>query len=117
MDNLITVNELRDRLQAEAPPIILDVRAPEAYENGHLPGAINVPSEKVASQLMELPYNRPIIVYCNMYHPGGSSSERAAETLRDAGFHARAVQGGFPEWQESGLPIEMGNHQPGPNLP
>jgi rhodanese-related sulfurtransferase len=41
-----------------------------------------------------------------MQHPGGSRSERAAALLRESGFQAQALDGGFPAWQASGYPIE-----------
>jgi 3-mercaptopyruvate sulfurtransferase SseA len=55
---------------------------------------------------------RPIITYCNMDQPGSSRSENAAEMLRDAGLHARALAGGYPEWEWAGHPIDSEQHEP-----
>jgi phage shock protein E len=108
MDNLITVDELRNRLYDESPLMIIDVRTPEAFENGHLPGAFNIPGAKISSIYHEIPNHRALITYCNMHNPGDSSSEQVAETLREAGYHAKAMKGGFPEWLSAGHPIDKG---------
>jgi rhodanese-related sulfurtransferase len=106
MENLITVNELRDRMENGTSTLIIDVRVPEAYANGHIPGAINIPVGKLSSALFDIPGDRPVVIYCNMHNPGGSGSEDAVETLLDAGYYARALRGGFPEWKQAGCPIE-----------
>jgi rhodanese-related sulfurtransferase len=110
MDNLVTVEELRNRIYDESAPMIIDVRAPEAYENGHLPGAVNIPDAEIYSILHEVPIHRPLIIYCNMHNPGASSSEHAAEALREAGYHAKAVKGGYREWLDAGLKIVKGRN-------
>ncbi|MCC6167856.1 MAG: hypothetical protein IT329_11565 [Caldilineaceae bacterium] len=43
-----------------------------------------------------------------MHHRGHSSSERAAALLRESGYEARALEGGFPAWQAAGYPVETG---------
>jgi rhodanese-related sulfurtransferase len=43
-----------------------------------------------------------------MRHRGDSRSERTAALLRESGYHARALDGGFPAWQAAGLPVEQG---------
>ncbi len=111
MDNLISVNELRAYLNDEVSPTIIDVRAPEAYERGHLPGAVNIPKDQLAGSLDAIPTDRPIVTYCNMHNPGNSGSEYAAELLHDEGRHARALKGGYPAWEESGYPIDKTPHE------
>ncbi len=110
MDDLISVNELRSHINDEVSPLLIDVRAPEAYEKGHLPGAINIPSDQISGSMAMLPTDRPVVTYCNMHNPGNSGSENAADTLSEAGFHARALKGGFPEWEEAGYPIDRMAH-------
>jgi rhodanese-related sulfurtransferase len=41
-----------------------------------------------------------------MRHPGDSRSERTAALLRESGYQAQALDGGFPAWSEAGLPVE-----------
>ncbi len=110
MVSLISVKELRSYLNDAVSPTIIDVRAPEAYDRGHLPGAVNIPREKLTSSLDQVPLGRPIVTYCNMHNPGSSGSELAADTLRDAGLHARALEGGYPAWEEAGFPIDKTAH-------
>ena len=110
MVSLISVKELQGYLNDEVTPFIIDVRAPEAYQRGHLPGAVNVPRELLAGSLSQIPNDNPIVTYCNMHNPGQSGSEYAVHLLRDAGFHARALEGGFPAWKEAGFPIDTKQH-------
>jgi rhodanese-related sulfurtransferase len=44
-----------------------------------------------------------------MHHPGSSRSEHAAALLRESGYEARALEGGFPAWEASGYPVETGD--------
>jgi rhodanese-related sulfurtransferase len=110
MENLIAVHELQTYLNDEVSPTIIDVRAPEAYERGHLPGAINIPFNQLSGALDTIPTNRPIIIYCNMHNPGSSGSEYAADMLNEAGLHARALRGGYPAWVEAGCSIDQAEH-------
>ncbi len=110
MDNLISVNELQAYLDDEMSPTIIDVRAPEAYARGHLPGAVNIPREQLSASMDTIPNDRPIVTYCNMHNPGDSGSEYAVDVLRDAGYHARALKGGYPAWEEAGFPIDQAAH-------
>ena len=43
-----------------------------------------------------------------MRHRGASRSEGAAERLRESGYEARALDGGYPAWEEKGYPVETG---------
>ncbi len=110
MDNLIRANELRVYLNDEVSPTIIDVRAPQAYEKGHIPGAINIPADQIRGAMDQIPIDHPIVTYCNMHNPGNSGSENAVEILREAGLHARALRGGYPEWVEMGYPIDQQPH-------
>lgn len=108
MNGLISARDVHDYLfeSEDISPLVIDVRAPEAYARGHLPGAVNIPMYVLAGRIHTLPNDRPIITYCNMDQPGNSRSETAVEMLRDAGLHARALQGGYPEWEAAGYPID-----------
>ncbi len=110
MENLIAVNELRSYLNDEVSPTIIDVRAPEAYERGHLPGAISIPFDQLTGAIETIPTDRPIVTYCNMHNPGYSGSENAADMLTESGRHARALKGGYPAWEEAGYPIDQAEH-------
>jgi rhodanese-related sulfurtransferase/biotin operon repressor len=83
---------------------VLDVRPEEEYAAGHLPGAINVPVDRLAACLAKLPKRREIIAYCR--GPYCLMSFEAVEKLRKRGFKARRLEDGFPEWKAAGLPVE-----------
>jgi rhodanese-related sulfurtransferase len=83
---------------------VLDVRPPEEYAAGHLPGAINVPVEKLEDYLAKLPKKREIVAYCR--GPYCLMSFDAVAALRKRGWKARRLEQGFPEWKAAGLPVE-----------
>jgi rhodanese-related sulfurtransferase/DNA-binding transcriptional ArsR family regulator len=83
---------------------VLDVRPEEEYAAGHLPGAINVPVEKLEGYLSRLPKKREVVAYCR--GPYCLMSFDAVETLRKRGFKAMRLKDGFPEWRAAGLPVE-----------
>lgn len=83
---------------------VLDVRPPEEYAAGHVPGAINVPLEKLEGYLAKLPKKREVIAYCR--GPYCLMSLEAVAALRKRGWNARRLEDGFPEWKAAGLPIE-----------
>jgi rhodanese-related sulfurtransferase len=86
--------------------LVLDVREPEEYTHGHVPGAINLPQAEIASRLDELPRDRPIITVCQV----GARSRRAAQFLLQMGFERVAsTTGGTEGWINAGKPIE-GEH-------
>src|SRR3970282_1826385 len=84
---------------------ILDVRPPEEYRAGHLPGAINIPLSEVAKRTNELPADREVIAYCR--GPYCLMSFEAVAQLRKKGRNARRLQDGYPEWKLLGLPVEQ----------
>ena len=83
---------------------VLDVRPEEEYAAGHLPGAINVPVDRLASYLAKLPKRREVIAYCR--GPYCLMSFEAVAQLRRRGLKARRLENGFPEWKAAGLPVE-----------
>lgn len=88
-----------------AETIVLDVREPEEYEQGHVPRAINLPQADLASRLDELPRDRPLALICR----SGARSLRAAQFLRQVGFEQVAnVQGGTEAWRVVGKPLAFG---------
>lgn len=86
---------------------VLDVRPPEEYASGHVPGAMNVPLKELAKRLKELPQDQEVVAYCR--GPHCVLAFEAVAQLREKGFRARRLQDGFPEWREAGLPVEKTN--------
>lgn len=83
---------------------VVDVRPQEEFAAGHVPGAINVPVKDLAQRLKGLPKNQEIVAYCR--GPHCVLAYDAVAQLREAGFSARRLEDGFPEWREAGLPVE-----------
>ena len=83
---------------------VLDVRPPEEYAAGHVPGAVNIPINELEKRLRELPKRREVIAYCR--GPFCLMSYEAVDLLRKKGMKARRLQDGMPEWRIAGLPVE-----------
>jgi rhodanese-related sulfurtransferase len=85
---------------------VLDVRTAGEYAQGHVPGAVNVPLERLPERLAELPAARPVVAYCR--GPWYVLSFDAVARLRAAGLDARRLADELPEWRRAGFPAEEG---------
>jgi rhodanese-related sulfurtransferase/biotin operon repressor len=83
---------------------VLDVRPPEEYAAGHVPGALNIPVHELEKRLKELPKRREVVAYCR--GPYCLMSYDAVAMLRKKGIKARRMESGLPEWRLAGLPVE-----------
>ena len=92
----ITVDEAVAIMASETNYIILDVRRPDEYAEGHIPGAINVPNETIGtSEIPELPdKSQLILVYCR----SGRRSKEAAGKLVSLGYTNIVEFGGILDW-------------------
>ncbi len=97
--------DLLERLNA-GEVIVLDVRPPDEYAAGHIPGAISMPYEEIEDRLSELPSEGEIVAYCR--GPYCFYAVRAVEALRRGGLQARRLQDGIPDWTLRGLPVAFG---------
>jgi len=86
---------------------VLDVRPPEEYHAGHIPGAISVPLKKLKSHLWSLPRSREIVAYCR--GPYCVLAKEAVSLLTAKGFNARRMESGIPDWRAQGLPVVIDN--------
>jgi rhodanese-related sulfurtransferase len=106
VNDLIEPEELKVQHGTEAAPTIIDVRGADEYESGHIQGAIHIPASQLPKKLKKISRDRPVVTYCNMHHPGSSRGESATSVLRENGYKAQALNGGYPAWKEAGLPVE-----------
>ncbi len=90
----------------EGTVIVLDVRPPEEYAAGHVPGAVSMPLESLEANLDQLPKNKPVVAYCR--GPYCVMAFEAVRRLRERGKDARRLEDGFPEWRAEGLPVAVG---------
>lgn len=99
----VPATELMERVRLGLVTV-LDVRPPEEFAAGHLPGAVNVPADDLVRRLKKLPKTREVIAYCR--GPYCLLSVDAVALLRKKGYRARRLADGFPEWKAAGLPVE-----------
>jgi len=83
---------------------VLDVRPPEEYAAGHVPGAVNIPLHELEQRLEELGKDQEIVAYCR--GPHCVLAFDAVARLREKGLKARRLEDGYPEWKTAGLPVE-----------
>lgn len=84
---------------------VIDVRPPEEYASGHVPGAVNIPLSKLEMHLDEFDPEQEIVAYCR--GPHCILAFDAVAKLREKGLKARRLQDGYPEWKTAGLPVEL----------
>lgn len=88
----------------EAGELVVDVREPEEYVQGHVPGAVLMPLATVPARYPELPRDRTVYVVCAV----GARSMQAAQYLAKLGYDARNVAGGTNDWMAAGNPVTAG---------
>jgi len=98
----VPAQELLERVR-DGLVTLLEVRPPEEYDQAHVAGALNVPLEQLRERLGELPRDREVVAYCR--GPWCVLSFEAVAKLREAGFAARRLHDGLPEWRRAGLPV------------
>jgi rhodanese-related sulfurtransferase len=86
--------------------VVIDVREPFEYAEGHVPGARLMPLGQLSSRIGDLPRNAPVYVVC----ASGNRSVAAAAFLASAGVDAWSVAGGTGAWIHSGHQIVRGAH-------
>lgn len=97
----ISAAEAQKRLDGRPKPFLLDVRQPEEFRSGHIPGARLIPLGELLARLKELPKDQEIICVC----ASGSRSMSATRRLAGAGYNATNLSGGMIAWSRSRLPM------------
>lgn len=102
---MISQAELMQRIKADYAHLILDVRKPEEYKRGHIPGAINIPHDRLDLRFIEIAShsNRDVVLYCG----SGVRVGIAANVLQSAGFSRLLhLEGDMNSWRRNGrLPV------------
>ncbi len=95
-------------LHAKRAALVVDVRSPDSFAAGHIPGAINVPLDLVSGRARDIvsrANGRPVVTYCSCINE--HTSAVAAQALRTAGVkRVSALVGGYPSWVAQGGAIE-----------
>ncbi len=84
---------------------LLDVRPEDEFALGHLPGARNIPLDRLKKKLSTLDPEKEIVAYCR--GPYCVLSFETVATLRKKGFRVRRLEDGLPEWKAAGLPVTV----------
>jgi molybdopterin-guanine dinucleotide biosynthesis protein A/rhodanese-related sulfurtransferase len=111
LEVLVEVSEIDVDTLAErqgSGSVIIDVRMPDEYVEGHVAGARLIPLPEVPDRLAEVPTDQPVLVICK----SGGRSLRATEFYVAQGIDATNVAGGTMAWIESGRAVVTGD-QPG----
>jgi len=98
----VTVAEAKALIEGKPDMVILDVRTPSEFDDGHIEGAINIPVDYLAERLDELSKDDELLVYCRT----GNRSARAVEILDDNGFtKIFHMDAGITGWLDAGYPV------------
>ncbi|MCQ8182343.1 rhodanese-like domain-containing protein [Methylomonas sp. SURF-1] len=90
-----TPEQLRQRLQEEAPVMLLDVREPHEFAYAKIAGSILIPLQQIPQRLEEIPSDRDVVVIC--HH--GMRSQQACNYLEHVGFQRLInLRGGIDAW-------------------
>jgi molybdopterin/thiamine biosynthesis adenylyltransferase/rhodanese-related sulfurtransferase len=102
----VDAQEARELVESAVPPVIVDVRETDEWDEGHIPGAVHVPRGFLESRIEQVApeRSRPVLLYC----AGGSRSAFAAKSLEELGYeHAVSLAGGYTDWKRNGFPTQL----------
>ncbi len=96
--------ELQARMSGGEQIVVIDVREPDEFARGKIPGAYTIPRGVLEMQVDgRLPLDTTVVLYCG----GGARSALAAKSLADMGYDkVENLRGGWWAWVNSGLPVE-----------
>lgn len=98
-------DELMARVQ-EGGTMVIDVRPEAEFQAGHIPGAVNIPVDELPRRHETLPREQEIVAYCR--GPYCMLAFEAVARLRSAGYQARRLEDGFPEWKAESRAVDAG---------
>ena len=81
--------------------VLVDSRSRDAWDKGHVPGAIHLPTREIAQRAAELiPPGTAVVTYC--WGPGCNGATKAALEFAKLGYPVREMIGGFEYWMREG---------------
>ncbi|MFI9612576.1 rhodanese-like domain-containing protein [Streptomyces sp. NPDC052023] len=101
------VSDVAAALAADRDPgfVVVDSRSTESWDQGHIPGAVHLPTALIpgrAGRLLDK--SVPVVTYC--WGPGCNGATRAALALAELGYHVKEMLGGFEYWVREGFAFE-----------
>ena len=103
---VLSVTEFSERINTNTSAVIIDVRTPAEFSQGHLENAINIDwnGNDFEKQISTLDKTKPVYVYCK----SGARSAAAAKKMRDSGFkEVYELEGGILKWIAAKLPTTV----------
>lgn len=101
LPSTLKARELRQRIERGERLQLIDVRSPREYDEGHLPGTVNMPVEQVEARLSDLHPHDPMVLVCQ----SGRRAEMCRGLLERHRDDLIVLEGGTNAWKEEGLPI------------
>ncbi|EST20831.1 rhodanese-like domain-containing protein [Streptomyces roseochromogenus] len=101
------VSDVAAALAAGGDPgfAVVDTRSTESWDQGHIPGAVHLPTALVPGQAEQLlDKSVPVVTYC--WGPGCNGATRAALALAELGYQVKEMLGGFEYWAREGFAYE-----------
>lgn len=100
------VSDVHADLHAGIPGlVVVDSRSVESWRQGHIPGAVHLPTAEIATRATELvPADATVVTYC--WGPGCNGATRAALEFARLGYRVREMIGGYEYWVREGLTVE-----------
>ena len=100
-------SDVHESLKAVPDFVLVDVRGPKLFEQGHVPGAVNIPHRTMTTELMA-PYGKDtlFVVYCAGPHCNGAN--KGAIRLARLGFRVKEMIGGMVGWKAEGFAVAQG---------
>jgi len=103
--NVLEPKDFKAKIDKDTAAVVVDVRTPSEFADGHLPGALNldVRNPDFSTSIKGLDTNKTYLLYCR----SGARTQKAAEIMQQAGFkNVFGMKGGFPDWEKAGYPVE-----------
>jgi rhodanese-related sulfurtransferase len=97
----ITATELRDRIYQTARLQLIDVRSPAEYDEGHIPGAMNLPMDQVEARLADIGAHATVVLICQSGHRAGMTCDLLKPHRNDL----LILEGGTKAWRDAGMPV------------
>jgi sulfur-carrier protein adenylyltransferase/sulfurtransferase len=102
----VDAEQARDLLESADPPLLLDIREQDEWDEGQIPGAIHIPRGNLESRVENAApdHARQILVYC----AAGNRSAFAAKTLGELGYeNVASLAGGYTDWKRNGFATQL----------
>ena len=100
----VSPQQVRERIQKGEQLVLLDVREPNEWNLGRVPGAVHIPRGIMETSIeARVPRAAQVVIYC----ASGNRSALAADTLKQMGYGSvSSMSGGFRDWVGTGGPVE-----------